>query len=179
MHRDDIRQLRHVQQRGDARREILARGRCDGDKRIVIAPWAAREAQPYLRRVARPDVRASARSTFSTPLSAAAFWATASAFDPATRIWTGLPSAFAAVGAFAVAPLSAWLIVLGNKRTAIIATLPLRCAAYPPVRSRVLTLTPAFLVGGSAVFITLIFGWMSMPRAAGIDVHRGASSSPS
>src|ERR671939_1198351 len=50
--------------------------------------------------------RSAATSTFSTPSSLAAASAAPRQLEPATSTWTGSPSAFAAVSAFAVTSLS-------------------------------------------------------------------------
>ena len=75
-HLDDVGDLHHVEQGGDARHEVLARGRRGGDAPRRSWPSGRRSAPPSPRRAGGRDAGASASSTLAAPSSLAAASAT-------------------------------------------------------------------------------------------------------
>jgi hypothetical protein len=143
--RQDVRNLHHVEQRGDARRDVLAGGRGGRDEGIMRPHEVGDQRRDIFSRLCRKR-RCRRRAPFGRRRSCAASFGDAIAPEPATRRCTS-PSFAAAVDAASVASLTA-LPSCSTQTSVFIMQTP-SALSLPTSSSTSATLTPAERTGGS------------------------------
>ena len=184
-HLDDLGDLRDVEQRGDARHDVLA-GRGRGrDDRVVAGRERDDQARRAARRGARRVRRASASSTLATPVElrgglggGARALAGDQDMDVAADLERGRQRLGGLVGERRV-------VVFGDEKNGHVSVPSglrarrLRSSACRPVRRPILTLTPALRPPGSSVFSTFRRGVDVDAEIGRASSRRAASSWPS
>ena len=171
--RDDLGDLRHVEECRHARHEVLADGGGARPPR-ASSPWRAASPARRGSRAARPrSAAASATRTLATPASLRGLARGGGASlprDEHVHVAAHLRGGGDGVGG---AGLQLRVVVLGNDEGGHLRSPSLRILSFATSSATSFTMTPPLRLGGSTTFRVFRRGATSTPRSAGLSVSSG------